>query len=53
MGNFCCYQANQLVISRPSYLAEDKKIKLIGFSLNSETYAMQLMLRRMNVPYEY
>ena len=41
------------IVQRPSYLAEDKQIKLIGFSLNADTYAMQLMLKKMGITYEY
>lgn len=55
MGLICCFQNQNLpmTIQENRFLAADNKVKLIGFSLNSDTYAMQLLLKKARIPYDY
>jgi glutathione S-transferase len=42
-----------MTIQENRFLAADNKVKLIGFSLNADTYAMQLLLKKARIPYDY
>lgn len=54
MGLICCCQtANNPQVVENRFLSHDNKVKLIGFSLNAETYAMQLLLKKARISYDY
>lgn len=51
MGGLCL-QSQQQTTDRYRWLSENK-IKLIGFSLNADTYAMQLILKKAGINFDY
>jgi glutathione S-transferase len=54
MGLVCCFPSqNQSHVVENKYLASDNKVKLIGFSLNADTYAMLLLLKKARIPFDY